>query len=76
MLSPYSLLVGAFSVITNLRLCFGWNFLKHYYRCSVASRTQQAQAEASMLVYSPVDEMEFVQRTLPGHLNVSCKVRS
>ena len=23
-------LVGAFSVITNLRICFGWNFLKHY----------------------------------------------
>ena len=22
-------LVGAFSVITNLRICFGWNFLKH-----------------------------------------------
>ena len=24
-------LVGAFSVVTNLRICFGWNFLKHYY---------------------------------------------
>ena len=24
-------LVGAFSVITNFRICFGWNFLKHYY---------------------------------------------
>ena len=23
-------LVGAFSVITNLRIEFGWNFLKHY----------------------------------------------
>ena len=23
-------LVGAFSVITNLRMEFGWNFLKHY----------------------------------------------
>ena len=23
-------LVGAFSVIMNLRICFGWNFLKHY----------------------------------------------
>ena len=23
-------LVGAFSVITNLRIIFGWNFLKHY----------------------------------------------
>ena len=22
-------LVGAFSVIMNLRICFGWNFLKH-----------------------------------------------
>ena len=22
-------LVGAFSVITNLWICFGWNFLKH-----------------------------------------------
>ena len=22
-------LLGAFSVITNLRICFGWNFLKH-----------------------------------------------
>ena len=25
-------LVGAFSVITNLRICFGWNFLKHMRR--------------------------------------------
>ena len=25
-------LVGAFSVITNLRICFGRNFLKHYCR--------------------------------------------
>ena len=25
-------LVGAFSVITKLRICFGWNFLKHYSR--------------------------------------------
>ena len=25
-------LVGAFSVITNLRMQFGWNFLKHYSR--------------------------------------------
>ena len=24
-------LVGAFSVITNLRICFGWIFLKHYW---------------------------------------------
>ena len=23
-------LVGAFSVITNLQIEFGWNFLKHY----------------------------------------------
>ena len=23
-------LVGAFSVITNLRIIFGWNFLRHY----------------------------------------------
>ena len=23
-------LVGAFSVITNLWICFGWNFLRHY----------------------------------------------
>ena len=28
-------LVGAFSVITNLRICFGWNFLKH--QCLSAS---------------------------------------
>ena len=26
-------LVGAFSVITNLRICFGWNFLKHWSLC-------------------------------------------
>ena len=36
-------LVGAFSVITNLRICFGWNFLKHYYtgltRSSATMRT-------------------------------------
>ena len=25
-------LVGAFSVITNLRICFGWNFLNHYIK--------------------------------------------
>ena len=30
-------LVGAFSVITNLRICFGWNFLKHYSRVFAAS---------------------------------------
>ena len=24
-------LVGAFSVITNLRIEFGWNFLEHYW---------------------------------------------
>ena len=29
-------LVGAFSVITNLRICFGWNFLKHYREHVVA----------------------------------------
>ena len=28
-------LVGAFSVITNLRICFGWNFLKHYQLLTV-----------------------------------------
>ena len=30
-------LVGAFSVITNLRICFGWNFLKHYLVTSISS---------------------------------------
>ena len=45
------------------------------YRCRVSSLTSEAEAQAMMLVYSPVDEMEFTQRTLPGsHVNVSCKV--
>ena len=33
-------LVGAFSVITNLRICFGWNFLKHYCRHTTERRLQ------------------------------------
>ena len=45
------------------------------YRCKVSSLTSEAEAQARMLVYSPVDEMEFTQRTLTGsHVNVSCKV--
>ena len=45
------------------------------YCCKVSSLTSEAVAEAEMLVYSPVDEMEFVQRRLPGSkVNVSCKV--
>ena len=48
----------------------------------MSSLTSEAEAEATMLVYSPVDEMEFIQRTLaspdqggPGTMvNVSCKV--
>ena len=27
-------LVGAFSVITNIRIIFGWNFLKHYLKAA------------------------------------------
>ena len=29
-------LVGAFSVITNLRICFGWTFLEHYTEARLA----------------------------------------
>ena len=42
--------------------------------------TSEAEAEAMMLVYSPVDEMEFIQRILPGshshakRVNITCKV--
>ena len=31
-------LVGAFSVITKLRMQFGWNFLKHYWKHMFGSR--------------------------------------
>ena len=45
------------------------------YRCKVSCLTSEAVAEGEMLVYSPVDDMEFVQRRLPGSkVNVSCKV--
>ena len=45
------------------------------YRCKVSSLTSEAEAEAMMLVYSPVDEMEFIQRTVPeSHVNVTCHV--
>ena len=33
-------LVGAFSVITNLRIEFGWNFLKHYISSAVYKRAE------------------------------------
>ena len=39
-------LVGAFSVITNLRMIFGWNFLKHY----LAPGHRGAAAGAGVLV--------------------------
>ena len=38
-------LVGAFSVITNLRICFGWNFLKHY-----SAHLEQPTAELTGVV--------------------------
>ena len=36
-------LVGAFSVITTLRICFGWNFLKHYARLGVDTICQERE---------------------------------
>ena len=48
-------LVGAFSVITNLRICFGWNFLKHYSLCStwpvlpVTARTRVSALKAMLV---------------------------
>ena len=35
-------LVGAFSVITNLRMFFGWNFLKHYTEAGAGEQQQGA----------------------------------
>ena len=32
----------------------------------MSSLTSEAEAEAEMLVYSPVEEMEFMQRRLSG----------
>ena len=48
-------LVGAFSVITNFRICFGWNFLKHYCRptqgaAAAANARDGAEAEPPNLL--------------------------
>ena len=60
-------------------------------RRRVSSLRSEAEAEARMLVYSPVEEMEFIQRRLSGeacplsidngrnfpggYMNLSCLVR-
>ena len=45
------------------------------YTCKVSCLTSEAVAEAEMFVFSPVDDMEFVQKRLPGSkVNVSCKI--
>ena len=41
-------LVGALSVITNLRICFGWNFLKHYKEALAAVLTRHVVAGAAL----------------------------
>ena len=45
-------LVGAFSVITSLRICFGWNFLKHYVQ-GAAWAVFLASVPASLLATRP-----------------------
>ena len=39
-------LVGAFSVITNLRICFGWNFLKHYMEVADTGAVQRTRLQS------------------------------
>ena len=41
-------------------------------RCRVSSLSSEVEAEARMLVYSPVEEMEFIQRRLSGQAAVLC----
>ena len=44
--------------------------IKYVLRCRVSSLSSEAEAEARMLVYSPVEEMEFIQRRLSGQAAV------
>ena len=53
-------LVGAFSVITNLRICFGWNFLKHYLLLGYAYHLVRSPEYANISVVAAGDKF-------PGH---------
>ena len=46
------------------------------YRCRVSSDLSDDEAEADMMIYSPLDEMRFIQRTstLSSLVNISCSV--
>ena len=54
-------LVGAFSVITNLRICFGWNFLKHY--CAAWARVS-----SSSWIFAYNASSDILASSRPGHL--------
>ena len=43
-----------------------YSMIKKSLRCRVSGLSSEAEAEARMLVYSPVQEMEFIQRRLSG----------
>ena len=55
-------LVGAFSVITNLRICLGCNFLKHYYPLSPDG--VQGDGGGPLLCPSPTSPATFTQAAI------------
>ena len=58
-------LVGAFSVITNLRICFGWNFLKHYLEGLQGDRPQRAR-DLDLLQLGPEGPEQLVRENVRG----------
>ena len=60
-------LVGAFSVITNLRICFGWNFLKHYYRLEFTLIAERNMPHQGFVHRSWADFQQF-DHLLTTHL--------
>ena len=59
-------LVGAFSVITNLWIEFGWNFLKHYWISTVGH-----------FLLSPVSLNDnFINETFPQPYNNSLSMKT
>ena len=53
-------LVGAFSVITNLRMQFGCNFLRHYHRFRelIASHYSSATGHATINHHGLMDDLD------------------
>ena len=67
-------LVGAFSVITNLRMQFGCNFLRHYYQGQLVGSTGQCTWLFSGGFGATIGEAS-VQRYCGQRLTSCCRVR-